>query len=33
MTATLRRRDVVRALLEGRDGLLVVAGLGSTAWD
>jgi thiamine pyrophosphate-dependent acetolactate synthase large subunit-like protein len=29
----LDRRDVVSTLLEGRDGLLVVAGLGSTAWD
>jgi thiamine pyrophosphate-dependent acetolactate synthase large subunit-like protein len=30
---SLRRREVVAALLEGRDGLLVVAGLGSAAWD
>lgn len=30
---TLHRRDVVRALLEDRGDLLVVAGLGSTAWD
>jgi thiamine pyrophosphate-dependent acetolactate synthase large subunit-like protein len=30
---TLHRRDVVRALLAERGGLLVVAGLGSTAWD
>jgi thiamine pyrophosphate-dependent acetolactate synthase large subunit-like protein len=29
----LHRRDVVRFLLENRGGLLVVAGLGSTAWD
>ncbi len=33
MSAALRRREVVKALLDGRDGLLVVAGLGSTAWD
>ena len=33
MTATMKRRDVVNALLEKREGLLVVAGLGSTAWD
>jgi thiamine pyrophosphate-dependent acetolactate synthase large subunit-like protein len=33
MKSTLRRRDVVKALLAGRKGLLVVAGLGSTAWD
>lgn len=30
---TLHRRDVVKALLADRGGLLVVAGLGSTAWD
>jgi thiamine pyrophosphate-dependent acetolactate synthase large subunit-like protein len=30
---SLRRRDVVKKLLEKRGGLLVVAGLGSTAWD
>ena len=30
---SLHRRDVVKKLLEGRGGLLVVAGLGSTAWD
>jgi thiamine pyrophosphate-dependent acetolactate synthase large subunit-like protein len=30
---SLHRRDVVKALLEGRGELLVVAGLGSTAWD
>ncbi len=29
----MHRRDVVAALLENRGGLLVVAGLGSTAWD
>jgi thiamine pyrophosphate-dependent acetolactate synthase large subunit-like protein len=29
----LQRRDVARALLKNRAGLLVVAGLGSTAWD
>ena len=33
MTAKLRRRDVVKYLLKDRKGLLVVAGLGSTAWD
>ena len=33
MSATLKRRDVVAQLLEGRGELLVVAGLGSTAWD
>jgi len=33
MTADMKRRDVVNALLEKRAGLLVVAGLGSTAWD
>jgi thiamine pyrophosphate-dependent acetolactate synthase large subunit-like protein len=33
MKATLHRRDVVRALLAQRGDLLVVAGLGSTAWD
>ena len=30
---TLQRRDVVKTLLADRGGLLVVAGLGSTAWD
>jgi thiamine pyrophosphate-dependent acetolactate synthase large subunit-like protein len=30
---SLRRRDVVANLLKDRKGLLVVAGLGSTAWD
>ena len=29
----LRRREVVKALLSERENLLVVAGLGSTAWD
>ena len=29
----LRRRDVAKALLADREDLLVVAGLGSTAWD
>lgn len=33
MKNTLRRRDVVRQLLHDRGGLLVVGGLGSTAWD
>jgi thiamine pyrophosphate-dependent acetolactate synthase large subunit-like protein len=33
MNATLHRRDVVNALLADRGELLVVAGLGSTAWD
>lgn len=33
MSARLHRRDVVKALLEDRGGLLVVAGLGSSAWD
>lgn len=33
MSAILKRRDVVASLLDKRDGLLVVAGLGSTAWD
>jgi hypothetical protein len=31
--ATLDRREVVRALLERRGDLLVIAGLGSSAWD
>lgn len=30
---TLRRRDVVKELLRERKDLLVIAGLGSTAWD
>jgi thiamine pyrophosphate-dependent acetolactate synthase large subunit-like protein len=29
----LRRREVVKRLLHGNDDLLVIAGLGSTAWD
>jgi thiamine pyrophosphate-dependent acetolactate synthase large subunit-like protein len=29
----MRRREVVRKLLENRGELLVIAGLGSTAWD
>ena len=29
----IKRRDVVKALLENRGDLLVIAGLGSTAWD
>ncbi|OGA17140.1 MAG: aldehyde dehydrogenase [Betaproteobacteria bacterium RIFCSPLOWO2_02_FULL_66_14] len=33
MKAVLRRREVVRELLEERGELLVVAGLGSAAWD
>lgn len=33
MSAILKRRDVVRSLLQDRGELLVVAGLGSTAWD
>ena len=33
MKPTLHRREVVKFLLEKRKGLLVVAGLGSTAWD
>ena len=33
MTTRLHRRDVVSVLLDERNGLLVVAGLGSTAWD
>ena len=33
MSATLHRRGVVAALLKDRGDLLVVAGLGSTAWD
>ncbi len=33
MSATLHRRDVVSALLDARGELLVVAGLGSSAWD
>ena len=33
MSSTLRRREVVKALLAQRGDALVVAGLGSTAWD
>ena len=33
MNTTLHRRDVVNALLANRGALLVVTGLGSTAWD
>ena len=33
MTSALRRRQAVEILLERRKNLLVVAGLGSTAWD
>jgi len=33
MTSVLRRRQVVEILLKERNHLLVVAGLGSTAWD
>jgi thiamine pyrophosphate-dependent acetolactate synthase large subunit-like protein len=33
VNAQLQRRKVVRTLLERRGGLLVVAGLGSPAWD
>ncbi len=33
MTAVLHRREVVKALLTERGDALVVAGLGSTAWD
>lgn len=33
MSAALQRRDVVEALLKDRGELLVVAGLGSSAWD
>ena len=33
MKPTLHRRQVVKFLLEKRKNLLVVAGLGSTAWD
>ena len=33
MKSTLHRRKVVEILLENRQDLLVVAGLGSTAWD
>jgi len=33
MSAELHRREVVKALLAERRGALIVAGLGSTAWD
>lgn len=33
MTALLRRRQVVRTLLKDRNGLMVVGGLGASAWD
>lgn len=33
MSGGLHRREVVKALLKDRGGLLVVAGLGSSAWD
>ena len=33
MSATLHRREVVGALLAARSELLVVTGLGSSAWD
>ncbi len=33
MKTVLRRREVVETLLDNRKDLLVVAGLGSTAWD
>ncbi len=33
MSATLKRREVVAQLLADRGDLMVVAGLGSTAWD
>ena len=33
MSSTLHRREVVKALLAQRGDALVVAGLGSTAWD
>ena len=33
MSATLHRREVTKELLKERGELLVVAGLGSTAWD
>ena len=33
MKASLRRREVVRFLLKDRKKILIVAGLGSTAWD
>lgn len=33
MSATMKRRDVVKTLLADRGDLLVVTGLGSTTWD
>lgn len=33
MAAKLQRREVVKALLENRGDLLVIAGLGAAAWD
>ena len=33
MTLTMNRREAVRKLLEGRDGALVVTGLGSPSYD
>jgi thiamine pyrophosphate-dependent acetolactate synthase large subunit-like protein len=33
MKPNLRRREAVKSLLTGRKNLLVIAGLGSTAWD
>jgi len=33
VSAALQRRDVVKALLKDRGDILVVAGLGSSAWD
>ena len=33
MKIAMHRREVVKTLLQDRKGLLVVAGLGSTAWD
>ena len=32
-TGKLMRRDVVKALLENRDGMLAIGGLGAPAWD
>src|SRR3954454_22857040 len=33
MPGTLDRRELVRAVLEGRGGMVVIAGLGAPAWD
>ena len=33
MPGTLNRRELVRTVLEGRGGMVVVAGLGAPAWD